>query len=333
MAIRFMDSFDHYVTADITLKWTQVSGATISAGNGRHGTAGLRMTNTDHWVRKTLDAQATWRVGLAVKYAGTLGAATKLIILEDSGSTQIDLRLNTDGTLTATRNGTALATAAAALSADSWYYIELAATIADAAGAVTVHINGVADANLQLTGIDTKATANAWATSLKIGGFVGAGAGCTISIDDLYVATGAGDLLGDVRVEALLPDGAGASTQWTPSAGANYECVDDAAPDGDTTYIASDTAAQKDLFTLGALASTAAVVYAVQTNLVARKDDAGSRSARAALTLSGADATGATASLGDAYSDICDVFETKPGGGAWSVYDVNALEAGVELVS
>lgn len=334
MTLRFMDSFDHYVTADLGKKWTSVhASATVSAGNGRNSTACLRFGNNQHYAAKTLSAQATWIVGAAFKVS-TLTYEWLLMQLLDGATLHCDMRLKTDGTLSVTRNGTVLGTSVAAISANAWYYVELKATISDAAGVAVVHLNGAEI--LSLSGVDTRNSASASANVIRLGG-PGAQQFATMDFDDVYMCDAAGsvnnDFLGDVRVEAVLPNGAGNSAQWTPSAGANYECVDDNPGNSDTDYNASSTAGHKDTYALGDLATSGGTVFGVQTNLLARKDDAGARTLRSVVRSGSSESTGATTGLGDTYTYLCDVFETKPGGGAWAVSDVNAAEAGMELVS
>jgi hypothetical protein len=60
MALRFVDSFDHYLTADLTEKWTNlISTPAISSGNGRRGTSALSTVASSRGAAKTLDSQAT----------------------------------------------------------------------------------------------------------------------------------------------------------------------------------------------------------------------------------------------------------------------------------
>ena len=138
MVFRFGDSFDHYVTADLTEKWTASvvlgSGAAnaISAGNGRNGTASYRSTSGNATtvgsggrIQKTIDAQSVWVVGFSFRL-NTTWPVSQYIIAEllDASSAQVDLRANADGTLSITRAGTTLGTTAFALSVDTTYYIE-----------------------------------------------------------------------------------------------------------------------------------------------------------------------------------------------------------------
>lgn len=339
MALEFCDSFDHYATADLLKKWTTAAGNSkeaISAGNGRNSTASLRFTyaSAQVGVTRTLTAKATRVVGLAWKVSN-LSITRHLIGFLDGSTLHCDLRLNTNGTLTVTRNGTALGTSALALAADAWYYIEFKATISDASGVAVVRVNGVTW--LDLSGVDTRNGGNATSNVLRLGlwsAFVGS---ATDDLDDLYVCNSDGatnnDFLGDCRVAAVLPSGAGNSTQWTPSAGANYACVADAAPDNDTTFVSSATAGHKDTYALGDIVTTAGTIFGVQTNLLARKDDAGARTLRSVVRSAGNESVGATVGLSDSYVYQSDVFETQPDGAAWTVAAVNAAEAGPELVS
>ena len=70
-----------------------------------------------------------------------------------------------------------------------------------------------------------------------------------IYLDDIYVADSSGtfnnDLLGDIRIDNVHPNGAGNYTQFTPSAGANYECVDDNPYDA-ANYVSHITLGEKD---------------------------------------------------------------------------------------
>jgi hypothetical protein len=154
-------------------------------------------------------------------------------------------------------------------------------------------------------------------------------------IDDMYLANSSGsgvtDVVGDVYVERLLPDGAGDSTQFTPSAGSNFQNVDDATPDDDTTYNASSTAGHKDLFTVGDLTQPVDTVYGVQVCNYAKKDNPGV--ALNTVVKSGAsestDAVGATL---DNYQFNTSIFETNPdGGGAWTESSVNSMQIGYEI--
>ena len=110
MALRFVDGFDHYVTADITKKWNSNNSGVISSTAGRRGGGSLRWVsgNSNNAVVKTLDAQATWILGVALSVSSVPSLTSTFLRLLDAGTVQCDLRINVDGTLSVTRNGTAL---------------------------------------------------------------------------------------------------------------------------------------------------------------------------------------------------------------------------------
>lgn len=335
MTLRFIDGWDHYATADITRKWTSILGSPTVQAAGRFGGNCLRISTASINVTKTLPAAAGWVIGFAVKLP--VLAANPLVSLLDAGSAQVELRLAADGTLAVTRAATALTggASALALSTATWYYIEWKVTIADsiAANSCQVRVNGAQWINVT-AGQDTKNTANATANQVRLA----SPASANTDFDDLYVCDSAGslnnDFVGDCRVEALFPTGAGTTTQWTPSAGANWQCVDENPPTDDTDYVESSTAGQKDTYAMGDLASVPTAIFGVQTCLLARKTDAGSRSVAAVIRSGGADYDGATVALADTYAYLLEVREQDPDGPAsWTAAKVSAMEAGLKLVN
>src|SRR5687767_1615628 len=127
--LRFIDGGgDHYATSDINAKWTNSSGAVVSSGTGRFGGNSLRLADlaSGSFLQKTLDAQASWIVGVGLLVSGFPAAPAPVIRLLDQGTQQCEVRVNPDGTLSVTRNGTALSggTSSFALRAGTYYFIE-----------------------------------------------------------------------------------------------------------------------------------------------------------------------------------------------------------------
>jgi hypothetical protein len=122
----FIESFDHYATADITTKWTSNQNGVISSRNGRRGTSSLRWTTgaPNNCAAKILDAQSTWTLGFSFKASNIASGIIGCSRLQDGATVQCDLRVNADGTLAVTRNGTTLGTTSFALSSGVTYYIE-----------------------------------------------------------------------------------------------------------------------------------------------------------------------------------------------------------------
>lgn len=346
MTLRFTDSFDHYSSSQISRKWTLVgtTAPTITA-SGRFGGSCIRFgtASVNCHVTLTLDNQASWVIGLAFKCSALPAGACAIIQLLDAASAQCEVRINTDGTLSVTRNGTALTsgTSSLSISAGAWYYLEFKVTIADsiAAGSCKVRINGV-DWITVATGQDVKNTTNATANQIRVGEAFASGTSFNLDVDDLYIFDGNAstpannDFIGDARVECLNASGAGANTTWTPNAGTNWSRVSDATPDDDTTYVADSTAGHRDSYAFANLSSTPVSIFGTQTVLCARKDDAGSRSI-ATVCVSGATTDdGASISIGDTYLFYMQIRERNPNGPAnWTLTTVNAAEWGEKLVS
>lgn len=338
MALRFMDSFDHYATADIGKKWTTPGAATISAGNGRNGTASLRLVASST-CQKVLGSQATWIAGFATKIESP--GASDIFNLWDSATVHIRVNWTAANRIEIKRNTTLLATSTTVFNADTWYYLEFKITIHDTAGVVQMRVNGVAETLTFVTGTettqDTRNAGNASADTFLFRTTTG-----EFHFDDLYLldgtdgtaAQGAANnaFLGDCRVEALLPSGAGNSAQFTPSAGSNYQNVDDATADGDSTYNASSTSGHIDSFAMGNLTMTSGSIYGVQTNLWARKDDAGSVSLQPHFRISSTDYARTSVSLSDSYVDHLAIEGKDPDTGSlWTVSGVNGAEYGYKM--
>ncbi len=265
MATRFLDSFLHYNTSQILRKWTNsvntIGAWVITPGVGRWGTAGLVYTlnSAGRVLQKTLDNQQTWVVGVAMKWNTLPGSTDAIIVVYDGGSRQVDLRVSPTGQLVATRNGTVLGTSAAALASGSFAFVEIKVVIASGAGgSFTVTVNGVAV--LTLTAINTQATGNAFASTVGLGSPDGNSTGQTVTFSDLHILDGTGSvtntLIGDCRVDCLLPASDSAIVQWNPggSGGAtHYTHVNEVPADDDTSYVQDNVVGHEDEYGMGAL--------------------------------------------------------------------------------
>jgi hypothetical protein len=336
MALRFVDSFDHWAIGDALEKYSAASTASCSIGTGRNSTSSFRGAGVNNAsLSRSLDNQASWVVGLAIKWTGFSVNTGPFIALLDSATSQCDLRVTSGGELQVTRGGTQLAiTSGLGLTTGAWYFIEFKVTI-DNAGSYAVRVNGSAVAALTGSG-DTQAGSNAYANIIRIGMFPGGGGGGTFDIDDLYVLdgqAGLNDFLGDCRVKCVLPDGDGNYTAWTASAGSDYQCVDETTPNDDTDYISSSNATDRASFTYGAVGVTGNV-KGVQLCLSARKDDAGTRTIQHSTRISSTDYDGASVNVADGYAYYPKVWENSPAtSSAWTVAEIDGAEFGVELVS
>ena len=217
-----------------------------------------------------------------------------------------------------------------------WYYLTIDATIHPTAGSVLVTLDGVTILNL--TGVNTRNTATSRVNEVNLTSGNNSGFQfCDWYITD-NVVSGAEPVatIGDVRIIALRPSGAGSNAAFTPSAGANWQNVDDApGPDGDATYNASSNPTDADSFVTPGVGTTvvANAIPAVFLKTYARKDDAGVRSLTRIVKLGANVATGVTAPLSAGYDWQADKFALDPAGNPWTKANVNAAEFGYDLIA
>lgn len=285
------------------------------------GVGSLGKIFSDHPT--TLITGAAW-------YLGGLNT-TVLEFFDDANNRHLSITVDNDGTLRVRRgtgSGTILGSSSPGLIVtNAWEYIEVKATINDTTGAVEVRVNGVTRINL--TNVDTANSANV---------YIGAIRWSNGYIDDLYVNDTTGprnnDFMGDIRVETLFVNAAGDVTQWTPSAGSNYQNVDDPTPDEDSTYNESANVGDQDLYNLDSLVTSSGSIKSVQVMARMRKTDAGTREA-CLITKSGSTTTeGDTEALSTSYVTYRSLLEINPDtGNPWTIAEVNALQAGAKVKS
>lgn len=221
----------------------------------------------------------------------------------------------------------------------TWNYFELRVKINGASGEVELRINGGASS----LGVVTDSNGSATIQHVQIlskstsGTFPGQ---LSTTTDDIYVVdctTGSAPtntFLGDSVITTLVPEGDGANTDWTPSAGSNWEDVDEIPADGDTSYVSSNNVGDVDTYETEDLGSSPPTVYAIQANLYAKKDSAGTREIAAVVRDGGTDYVGATKTLSTSYIYYSEIMEENPGTSSpWSVSEINADEFGVKVVT
>lgn len=351
----FMDSFDHYATADVTEKWTASAvggaGATVAiAAAGRRSSSAFQWVTgvstslgSVGYVHKVLaPADATAVIGCAFALSGNPAGVNglQLASVRNGGTVQLSLRLNSDSTVSVVRGtvtGTVLGTTSATVLAGGFVYLEWKVLLHASSGTVDLRING--SSVLSLTGQNTVNSGGASWTSFTLGhydGQAGATSGTTqtLDFDDLYVLDGAGaapwnTFLGDCRVDAGHPSAAGAVTDWTPSAGANYQCVDETAPNDDTDYTTTDTTNDVDTFAVSD-APTAGTIHGVQVLLNMKKTASGACSVAPIVRHAGTNQVGADLNPSSvSYAYFSQIYATNPGtGAAWTIAGFNAAEFG-----
>lgn len=233
MSLIFVDGFDHYLAP--LQKWDAffISGANaqqpppVNPTFGRNSGGCLEFIgalsgpNAGNSVAKNFPNLATVFCGFALW--ADLGSSLQDTIIcrfMDGGTLQVDLRLTPAGHFYFTRNGTVLGSQSTnAISSRAWHYIEILVTINPSTGVATLNVDGSNTGWLNLTGQNTRNSANSQTGQIQIGSVAVANAGCHCFFDDFYLANTSGSFntsfLGDVKVQAFMPTGNGTSSQYT----------------------------------------------------------------------------------------------------------------------
>jgi len=343
MALRFLDSFDHYT--NLAQKWTSVVGAGVNqmivqSGTKRTGAQAMQnygiapgATN----INLTLDAQVTWIIGFAFQPSAAPGAAFDICRTLDVGATQGALRINADLSVSLLRGAVVVATSVRALTGGTFQYLEFKHTVDPAAGLLEVRLNGVVIATF--TG-NTRATANTSANGIGIGQFNAGFSAINTFVDDIYILDGTGiapnnAYWGDTAINMLKPSGAGNYTNWATLVGAatHWQAVTEVPPDEDTSYVADAVGSDEDSYTFGDLAITSAVINGIQVCIRAREDLVGGTQIKRLYRNSATDDLGAALTLTTSYQYFFEIMPTDTiASAAWTVATINSAEFGVDVV-
>lgn len=225
MSLVFTEGFDHLLTPAqlVTFgKWTTANGGNITVGrNGGYCWYGTSSTSNLSKLIPAADAHATLICGFAFYFTNTSSTMEIMSLYGDGGTTQhvalyFDRATNLfkvyRGAPTTNLLGTQSTTG---LAINTWYYVELKATLSDTVGTIDLKIDGASV--LSLTNQDTKNAGTA--TVFNYLRFNAYPVNLTMLFDDIYVCNAAGslnnDFLGDVRIECLTPNADGNYTAWT----------------------------------------------------------------------------------------------------------------------
>ncbi len=256
---------------------------------------------------------ATWMYYLAGEGRGQIG-----VVLGDGKSLYIYV---TSSVVKAVVDGVTVATGTIAFGAAAWHHLQAYFKIDDA-GTITVKVDGNTDINYSG---DTKPAADATITSVCIGSnSVTPGEG--VYFDDFIAMT---SWPGDIRIDPLYTSAAGDSTQMTPSAGANWDCVKEVPPNDDTDYVTATGYTDKDLYNLTDWTGTAKSPLAVVQYTRAEKLTGDTIYLQQVLKSGVTEDAGASQTLIlNTYKYYQRLKETAPGGGAWSDANIDAVQAG-----
>jgi len=151
-------------------------------------------------------------------------------------------------------------------------------------------------------------------------------------IDDVYVTDG--EFLGPVKVKTFKPDSDGTYTDFAPSAGSNYENVDEIPYDGDTSYNQGNAIGDKDTvqYTVGALGGP---VKAVQLASVRKKSSIATARVKNLIRSNSTDyLSSSEVNMQTDYVEDVEVYEDDPDdSNPWTQTKIEAAEFGLQITS
>lgn len=222
-----------------------------------------------------------------------------------------------------------------------WKYIEIKIKIHATLGTIEVRIDGLTVLNLTAQNTRNTATGSTGLINSILFNNTSAAGSVSVNIDDMYILNEQGstpfnDFLGDVTIAYLQPNGIGTNSAWTPSAGVNWDTVADplATAPAITDFVSSSTTDQKDTYAVENLTQISpSTVLGVVNYAYADKSDTGSRTAALVTKLAANETQSSDLLLRDSTNGgpqyLKQIVPIKPGGGSWTIDDVNAMEIGV----
>lgn len=322
----------------------------FGTGFAYQGANGLS-TGYSQWHTTLPSAKTTIITGVAINNTtGSYnGNEAGLFDFTSGGTSVLNLRVNpvgpasgVAGTTRVVRGamnvaGTQLGVTSTVLPSSTWAHIEIKVMCGTGtSGSITVRQNGTQ--TLALTGIDTgSASIDGVGLRLGVAGATAPNGSWAAIVDDWWVCDGTGsinnDFLGDCRVLAMVPIGAGSSTQLVPSTGSNWACVDEIPP-VTTDYVGSSVIGAKDLYDFTVLGGSYTDIKGARLISYAQSSDAGVIKGRNICKSGAVTANGSDLTMAPTVQVFSSMFETDPNtSAAWTNANINAAEFGWEVRS
>lgn len=358
MALVFMDGFDCYGTNGQDISGNMVAAGWVQYGNSYSdqtsssntrsglGQCMALVTNapSTHDIRINLPALPEFFFGFAMNLNRYDQPGVQMFFhgLYDNsfGTTweNFQLFVADNGAITAVSNGAVLATSEPGVVQNyAWHYLEGHVVVDGTAGSIAISIDG--SQVLSVTGVATKNPASPSKVN-QLGFYSSYGNGGEgLLVDDFYVCDTTGSslnsYLGDNIVYGVLPNGDGGTNAMTQVGGTvagHYTSINELSPDGDTSYLTSNTPGTTELFTIPNLPAAALDVLAVQVHADARREAGGIAKIQMVISDGTNTVSGDAKSVPNTYATRSQIFENAPDGGAWTVAKVNEpLRVGVKV--
>lgn len=348
MSILYMDGFEQYDTAaDLVLPYAASNLTTVfdlqtdtPLGRGKSlrslqpavNHSGLTRALNTSVPLGTYVGQAAWVKFTTFPY----DSSSRFLFGFLEGTTMhAAVSVGADGALNPSRGTYGLGPGTSRqLELNRWYHIEARVRIHDSIGSIAVRVDG------ELWGVwndvDTRSGANGICNAVRAiyTNTATAGRQGIVLFDNWAVWDESGtennDWIGSVEVLTLRPADDDNAGTWTANTGDPWEALDELGSDGDTTYIASSTPNDAATFVLSSPDAAPEKIIAIQSMVIARKDDSGSRAIKHGVSINGEDGLSADTNLGTSYTAFHHVIERNPDTeDRWAAADLADLKSKV----
>lgn len=341
ITILHVDGFEHNTVSGDRYSSAERGGTPSTSSPGVYGYGrALFMNVAGHWISPLLSGAPYTTIFTSFHYkpdSNVFNNEPLMQFFDDSVSTvQVTISAQFSAVsgkfnlsvYRGTTSGTLLTTATGAIPpAGFWCHVSVMCTVNTTNGRVKVNIDGVTV--IDFTG-NTQNTANTRIDRVRFPVTTSNG----YNYDNWIIASGlpTDPMLPEIRVYTQFPTGNDAAQFTVSGAAANWSAVNEAPPNGDTSYNYSSTVGHQDTFTFSA-PSIGATVHALQVCYDARRDDAGPRAMRAVVkpTTTAYD-SGADDTLASTYFIYKKIWMTNPEtSAAWTPGQATAAKFGYKL--
>jgi len=341
MALLIAEGFEGYNNVDEMELMRGYSLSSISNGYGfvtgrNNGTAFKRTKLTGYagYTNNIINfstMQPTCVMGVALKISGVDGDQTYIrLACDDLSYASFNLNKNSINCVRRLSTASPYTMGSYPISANEWYYLEIKYYVHNTAGYIEWRINEQT--------IVTYSGDTYYSTPYPTNFNFPIDWDDDTYLDDLYILDDSGsennDFLGDIRIDAVFPNGAGNYAQLAPSVGNNYECVDEDLFDN-SDYVFSANVGDKDSYTYEDVPTDLddAAIYAVALNSSCKRTVAANNiQLKNMVRQGGADYSQTARSVSDDFTTKQDIITEDPSdSNPWTKAKINSAEFGVEV--
>ena len=276
MSLIFSDGMDsHGVTANLADTYNEVTGgvAYLSSG-GRFGGGAIQVTDDFTSFSKTFVAAQDIYISASIFIDVFAGGST--VMLFNHIGDQVQIVADTFGNWGLFVGASTIRTIP--ISAGVWHGFSMHLRVHSTLGRWEVKVDNIVlmDFTGDTLGAGTADTMNGIA--------FGSGKNAVYKWDDIIISDGTGvapfnGLLDNSRIDVIRPNAVGDKTDFTqfPASTANWDKVDEASPDDDTTYVEDAVVNDEDLYNFEPMNFTPETILGLVVKTRAKNPDGGSK--------------------------------------------------------